>query len=165
MPGEAREAGMVLPCLVGHGVQAHNDDRQPQHDREPRHQRNSPVQLGFFAEGRFDPELRGRLVFEGLFLRPHYAVISASCIDEALVELEREAPAVVISDLDLREDRDGLSFLEEVAQRWPSIRRVLLTGHNVQTDDPRLEAVHRLARKPLAASALVALVSEELAAR
>ena len=98
----------------------------------------------------------------GLVLAPHYTVISAACIDAALAELEREAPSVVVSDLDLREDRDGLWLLQEVERRWPSTRRVLLTGHNIQTDDPRLEAVHRLARKPLAASALVGLVAEEL---
>jgi len=100
----------------------------------------------------------------GLVLAPHYTVISAACIDEALAELEREAAAVVVSDLDLGEDRDGLWLLHDVGRRWPSTRRVLLTGHQLQTDDPQLEAVHRLARKPLAASALVAFVADELAA-
>ena len=100
----------------------------------------------------------------GLVLAPHFAVSCAASIEEALADLEREAAAVVISDLDLGEDRDGLSFLEEVAQRWPSTRRVLLTGLNLGPDDPRLKIVQRLAYKPLAASAIVALVSEELAA-
>ncbi len=101
----------------------------------------------------------------GLVLAPHFAVTFAASIDEALAELNRGAFSVVISDLDLGEDRDGLAFLGEVAQRWPSTRRVLLTGLNIGPDDPRLETVHRLARKPLAASALLALVADELAAR
>ncbi len=101
----------------------------------------------------------------GLILAPRFTVACAASIDEALADLEREKTAVVISDLDMGEYRDGLSFLAEVAKRWPSTRRVLLTGLNIGPEEPRLKVVHRLAHKPLAAAALVALVADQLAER
>ena len=45
----------------------------------------------------------------------------------ALAALEREAPALVVADLDLP-DRDGVAFLAEVVRRRPTVRTVLIVG-------------------------------------
>jgi len=47
---------------------------------------------------------------------------------KALEVLELRPVSVVISDLHMP-GRDGLSLLEEVGERWPTVRRILWTGH------------------------------------
>lgn len=46
----------------------------------------------------------------------------------AIMTLEARAVSVCVSDLHMPE-RDGLTLLAEVARRWPSVVRVLWTGH------------------------------------
>ncbi len=71
---------------------------------------------------------------------------------ERLEECERagELPAVVISDYRMPM-MDGLTFLEQVKQRWPRIQRVLLTAYaspNVLEDAINRCQIHRFLNKP-----------------
>lgn len=61
--------------------------------------------------------------------RPHgYTVFTATSGKEGLAILEREPIDVVISDMRMPE-MDGAQFLEQVFQRWPETKRILLTGY------------------------------------
>lgn len=55
-------------------------------------------------------------------------VSSASSGPEALVELERSVPPLIISDLRMP-GMDGIQLLREVRDRFAGTQRVLLTGH------------------------------------
>lgn len=60
--------------------------------------------------------------------RPHgYQVFTANSGREGLELLEREAVDLVISDMRMPE-MDGARFLEQVRERWPESKRILLTG-------------------------------------
>lgn len=60
--------------------------------------------------------------------RRGYDVRSAANCAEAILELERGCPDVVILDVMLP-DRDGIQCLKEIKQKWPSVVVILLTGH------------------------------------
>jgi response regulator RpfG family c-di-GMP phosphodiesterase len=59
--------------------------------------------------------------------REPYEVITASAPPQALALLASRAVAVVVSDQKMP-GASGIAFLREVAVRFPSTRRVLLTG-------------------------------------
>ncbi|MCX8087579.1 MAG: response regulator [Rhodocyclaceae bacterium] len=61
--------------------------------------------------------------------RPYgYTVFTATSGKEGLAILEREPIDVVISDMRMPE-MDGAQFLEQVFERWPETKRILLTGY------------------------------------
>lgn len=61
--------------------------------------------------------------------RPHgYTTLTATSGHEGLALLEQEPVDVVISDMRMPE-MDGAQFLEQVFNRWPATKRILLTGY------------------------------------
>ena len=79
---------------------------------------------------------------------------------EALALLEHHAFDAVVSDFHMPE-RDGLSLLEEVAQRWPSLRRVLHSGSMPKRAKQALASgvVHALLDKPSSRDVLMAALA------
>jgi response regulator RpfG family c-di-GMP phosphodiesterase len=62
-------------------------------------------------------------------LRPAgYRLFTAESGQAGLAVLEREAIALVVSDMRMPE-MDGAAFLEQVRARWPGVIRILLTGY------------------------------------
>jgi HD-like signal output (HDOD) protein/CheY-like chemotaxis protein len=72
---------------------------------------------------------------------PHLSVTAAQGCVQAIAELERRVPDVLVADMDVLAD-DGISLLLTVAQRWPSISRIALAdspdypGQSYQTSAP-----------------------------
>lgn len=68
-------------------------------------------------------------VLDGLerLLSRHYDVHTAESPEEALLLLSREPFAVLVCDEDMPSMR-GSELLERVAERWPAISRIMLTG-------------------------------------
>jgi DNA-binding NarL/FixJ family response regulator len=71
---------------------------------------------------------------DGLRLRlqrePNLAVVDeAGNATEAYARIEKSKPDIVIMDLDLP-GADGLAATREIAQRWPNLKVLILTGRN-----------------------------------
>lgn len=91
-------------------------------------------------------------------LRRSCQVVTATCGEQGLSELERGSPfAVVISDLRMP-SMDGLSFLGQVRDRWPSTTRILLTGATYQDAVPEGRLFFAWLGKPCPRSELHAAV-------
>lgn len=58
--------------------------------------------------------------------------LARECV-AAIRHLEQETFDVVLTDVDLGPGRDGLSLLEEVAERWPLTRRIAMSGEGRET--------------------------------
>jgi DNA-binding NtrC family response regulator len=56
-------------------------------------------------------------------------VLTASCAEEALAIMESDAVDVILSDYRMP-GKNGAQLLAEVRKRWPSVRRILMTGYD-----------------------------------
>jgi response regulator RpfG family c-di-GMP phosphodiesterase len=63
-----------------------------------------------------------------VFRTQGFTVFTANSGQEGLAVLEKEAVDVVVSDMRMP-GMDGAQFLEQVFSRWPSTKRILLTGY------------------------------------
>ncbi len=63
-----------------------------------------------------------------VFRTQAFTVFTAASGQEGLAVLEKEPIDVVVSDMRMPE-MDGAQFLEQVFARWPSTKRILLTGY------------------------------------
>lgn len=100
--------------------------------------------------------------------RPHgFTVLTAGSGQEALELLAQEPVDVVISDMRMPQ-MDGAQFLEQVFQRWPETKRILLTGYadaNATIAAVNLGHIWRYVAKPWNDAELVAAVQQALAHR
>jgi len=77
-----------------------------------------------------DDELVARKVLSNLLERRGYRVVGASSADEALAMMESTHPDMVIADIHM-EGMDGVTLLGLVRERYPGVRRVLMTGYSI----------------------------------
>lgn len=95
-----------------------------------------------------------------------YAVLSASSGREALEVIDRELPALVLTDIFMPE-MTGMELLESVKARHPAVDVVIMTGY--ASIDTAIQALKRGARdylrKPFAAEELAVVVESTLAQR
>ncbi|MGF1619684.1 MAG: hybrid sensor histidine kinase/response regulator [Rhodomicrobiaceae bacterium] len=109
-------------------------------------------------EPRLLAGLRRRLV-------DRFQILTAESAAEAIRILESdEKIGAILTDMRMPE-RDGLDLLIEVSERWPDIRRLMLTGNNDQ--DTAMAAVNRgrvfrFFRKPCDAEQLANAFSEAI---
>ncbi len=110
-----------------------------------------------------DDEESVRRSLTRLLRRRGMDVTECASASEALGRLEAGlSPAVVLSDLKMPE-MDGVRFLRAVRERWPRIRRVLVTGFSQPDALQRAvnEAqVHRFLAKPWDNAALLGVVED-----
>jgi two-component system, sensor histidine kinase and response regulator len=98
-------------------------------------------------------------------LADRFNILIAESANDAIGVIESEDNiAVVVSDMRMPE-RDGIDLLAEVGERWPDIRRLMLTGNNDQ--DTAIEAVNRgrvfrFFRKPCDADELAGALNEAI---
>lgn len=90
-----------------------------------------------------------------LVLRRVAEVTAVATTDEALLALEQQAFDVALVDLRL-EAMSGEGLLRELAERWPSTRRVAFTASPAALKDARL--VERVLEKPFSNEALIQAV-------
>ena len=95
----------------------------------------------------------------GFLSRCGHQVATALNGNEALEEMSREVPDVVLSDIRMPE-MDGLALLEVVSVRFPTVPVILITGHG--DVDTAVSALQRGAydyiRKPVKLDELVSLL-------
>jgi DNA-binding NtrC family response regulator len=88
-----------------------------------------------------------------------YKVIASYSAREALDSLDRDSTVgVVISDVRMPE-LDGFDFLRVVKHRFPAIKVILVTGHEI-TDEDVVPAGATILKKPLEFDQLLKLLSE-----
>ncbi len=98
-------------------------------------------------------------------LGDRFAIVTAESAAEAINCLEGgETIGAILADMRMP-GRDGLDLLIEVADRWPNVRRLMLTGNTDQ--DTAMAAVNRgrvfrFFRKPCDADQLAASLTEAL---
>lgn len=83
-----------------------------------------PATILVVDDSALDRRLAGALIAKDASLRPVYAKDGL----EALVEIERERPAVVVTDLQMP-GMNGLELVEAVRSRYPALPIVLMTAH------------------------------------
>ena len=83
-----------------------------------------------------------RLLAPDLLMRiPHLKATAAQGCAQAVAELERRVPDVLVADMDVLGD-DAIPLLLTIAERWPSISRIALSdipdypSHSYQTPAP-----------------------------
>jgi response regulator RpfG family c-di-GMP phosphodiesterase len=74
-----------------------------------------------------DDEISILNTLQRLFEPQNYTVYTASSAKDALAILSTHSVDMIVSDMRMPE-MDGAAFLEIAAKKWPSIKRVLLTG-------------------------------------
>lgn len=75
-----------------------------------------------------DDEKQQRDIMELLLVNEGYQIRTFSCVSAALTGMKKEEPDIVITDLRM-EGRDGISFLEEIRQKYRTCKVILLTGY------------------------------------
>jgi two-component system response regulator HupR/HoxA len=111
-----------------------------------------------------DDEREIRVVLE-LGLKDHFDVETAGSTNEAELMLATRTYDVVVCD-HLMPDEEGLTFLIRAQQRFPDMRRILLTGYFNPELISRSTHVAKLSAclmKPLRAAELAAAIRQALA--
>jgi CheY-like chemotaxis protein len=85
-----------------------------------------------------------------------YAVLKASCADEALAVLHREAISILFTDIRMPGRLDGWDLAEEAHRRNPAIKVIYTTGYSQER--PRLVPHSLYVPKPYRASEILAAV-------
>jgi DNA-binding NtrC family response regulator len=95
-----------------------------------------------------------------LLIEDGYEVAECSGCEEALARIEAEPDtAVLVTDLNVRCPGDGVSLARVVAERWPHIRLVLVSGAlRPERQDYPERAI--FFTKPYAPGALLAIVKD-----
>ncbi len=88
-------------------------------------------------------------------------VLTATGFGAAVAVLEAEHVDLVISDYRMPPGPTGLALLEAVRDRWPAVRRVLMSGEPVFGVDEAIAAgkFEEFLEKPIAPALLAAVVS------
>lgn len=88
-------------------------------------------------------------------------VLTATGFDAAIAVLEAEHVDLVLSDYRMPPGPNGLALLEAVRDRWPAVRRVLMSGEPVFGVDVAIAAgrFESFLEKPISPGLLAAVVS------
>ena len=70
-----------------------------------------------------------------------YRSVAAESADEAIAEITREVPFAIIVDM-VMPGHDGLWLLEQIRDRWPSLRVIMASGANL--DEQQVLKARRL---------------------
>ncbi len=86
-------------------------------------------------------------------------VIRATSCEEAMTALEQgPVPTVVVTDIGLGGARSGLELARTVAERWPQVRLIIVSGEQRPTRDKYPESAVFFT-KPYADGALLSIIN------
>jgi len=87
-------------------------------------------------------------------------VSRASTVEQALAALQQgPPPAVLVTDISLLGERSGLDLARTVAERWPSIRLLIVSGAERPSHDQYPEQAIFFT-KPYAGGALLTMIRD-----
>lgn len=106
-----------------------------------------------------------RMLIEGILEDEGYKTRQASSSDEAMAELERAEPDLLVQDIWLEgSDMDGLQILDHVRETMPDAPVIMISGHG--TIEMAVSALHKGAydfiEKPFKSDRLITLVHRAL---
>lgn len=79
-----------------------------------------------------------------------YEVVTVTSAEEGIAKLEQSQFCAVVSDTNLGSGMWGPEFLAQVAERWPGMGRVIMSGFDSETAARALRSgvAHMFLRKP-----------------
>ena len=93
-----------------------------------------------------------------------YSVTRASTCDEAMAALDAGCePSIVITDINLSADGDGIDLARCVSELWPDVRLIIVSGAQRPSPDDYPEGAIFFT-KPYAPGALVSMCADPAAA-
>ncbi len=105
-----------------------------------------------------DDEADIRTIISDILVDEGYCCRSAANTEGAMRLIEERRPHLIILDIWLRgDDRDGLSFLKILRERWPDVPVVMISGHgNIETAVKAIKlGAYDFVEKPFQADRLV----------
>ena len=70
-----------------------------------------------------------------------FSVATASNGDEAMAKLETEKPDLILLDMMMRHEKEGLEYLPQIKQKLPSAKVIMVTGVD---DEESIEAAKKM---------------------
>ena len=102
-----------------------------------------------------------RMFTAGFLIEAGYTVVEASNAAEAITELESDANVrVLLTDVEMAGDMDGLELAREVQRRWPDVVTIVASGRVRPHRDDLAGA--EFFQKPLREEAVVETIRERL---
>jgi two-component system, response regulator PdtaR len=102
-----------------------------------------------------------RMFTAGFLIEAGYTVVEASNAAEAITELESDANVrVLLTDVEMAGDMDGLELAREVQRRWPDVV-IIVTSGRVRSHRDDLAGAEFF-QKPLREEAVVETIKERL---
>jgi two-component system, response regulator PdtaR len=102
-----------------------------------------------------------RMFTAGFLIEAGYTVVEASNAAEAITELESDAKVrVLLTDVEMPGDMDGLELAREVQRRWPDVVIIVTSGRVRPHRDDLAGA--EFFQKPLREKAVVETIRERL---
>jgi two-component system, response regulator PdtaR len=102
-----------------------------------------------------------RMFTAGFLIEAGYTVVEASNAAEAITELESDANVrVLLTDVEMPGDMDGLELAREVQRRWPDVVIIVTSGRVRPHRDDLAGA--EFFQKPLREQAVVETIRERL---
>ncbi len=80
---------------------------------------------------------------------------------EALKYLEQDTPAIVVSDIVMPGEMDGVGLGLEIRRRWPKLRVILVSGYSTKWQDAEAAGFH-LIGKPYEVSQLISVIQPSI---
>ncbi|MGJ7547648.1 response regulator [Pseudomonas alloputida] len=109
-----------------------------------------------------DDDLLRDLTAESLSSLYAVNIVVCASADEALHRLTHyQTPALVVSDIHMPGQLDGLALAQEIWRRWPSLP-VILTSGDAVIDVSQLPPHHTFLAKPWAISDLATMIDKRV---
>lgn len=91
----------------------------------------------------------------------HEIIGLASTVDKAITVIEKQRPDIVISDINLRRDKDGFDAAKFINGFDDSIHIIFLTGYGQEFDKKKLKQIKyfRIMEKPILVHEILAIVN------
>ncbi len=161
---ERHEGTISVESVVGHGTVFHltfpaaTAATVPAQNAAPVEAK--PRQLRVLAVD--DEPTLGQMV-AGILSPEGHVVDSVTSGEDALARLEQQPFDLVLSDLGMGEGMNGWELAEQVHQRWPEIRFILVTGWGAQIDpaEAATRGVDGIIAKPFRATQLRQLIAAQ----
>lgn len=108
-----------------------------------------------------EDELLIRLALSDGLREAGYQVVEACCGDEAIEALDSVAPDLIISDVRMPGELDGIALLGIVRRRFPALPVIIVSGH-LRPAAALADGATQFLAKPYALDAILQAVETEI---
>lgn len=104
-----------------------------------------------------------RLAVSETLMDAGFEVLEAETVDEALAHLSSQVVSLLLTDLRLQNEGDGIRLAETAREMTPTLPIIYMTGMSVSPDSQNLGPNETMIAKPFLPSELTALARRLLA--